>query len=208
MKGRPKPGGLSAVLAQVERCRIRAGHSYSADRPYLFSMTVLRRTALRLATVAVAAAVIAIALPAQRFTDSTIVSGSIVGFDGRIPPRADVELIPVRATNRAVRARVGADGTFRVTIAGAGPFRLRAGGVGYLAFQRAIPVTAPTTLRVAVTLAGMPHGLAKGPLIGIAAERDAEKPRPDMPPAMTNAANMAATNQLDFHIINLLPQRN
>ena len=146
-------------------------------------MPVLLPNTPRFAAVAVATVVSVIALPAQHATDSTVVTGSIVGFDGRIPPRADVELIPIRATIRAVQARAGADGSFRVAIAGAGPFRLRAGGVGYLAFQRAIPVTAPTTLRVAVTLAGMPVGLAKGPLIGVAAERDAEKPRPDMPPA-------------------------
>ena len=116
--------------------------------------------------------------------DSTVVTGTIRGADGRIPVRADVELIPIRDRDRALRVRADSDGAFRIAIAGAGPFRLRAGGVGYTAFQRAIPVTVPTALRVVVTLAGLPLGLAKGPLVGIAAERDAEKPRPDMPPAV------------------------
>ena len=116
--------------------------------------------------------------------DSTIVSGRVAGFDGRVPVRADVELIPIRAAQRARRAQTARDGSFRIAVAAAGPFRIRAGGVGYIAFQRAIPVTAPTTLRVAITLAGLPLGLAKGPLVGVAAERDAEKPRPDMPPAV------------------------
>ena len=125
---------------------------------------------------------------AQSHSDSTIVAGRIVGADGRIPVRADVELTPIRATARTIRARAASDGTFRVAIAGGGPFRLRAAGVGYVAFQRALPVSTPTALNVVVTLAGLPLGLAKGPLVGIAAERDAEKPRPDMPPAVVLSA--------------------
>lgn len=117
-------------------------------------------------------------------SDSTIVVGTLRGADGRVPVRADVELIPVRAVSRAVRAPVGRDGAFRVAIAGSGPFRLRAGGIGYVGFERALPVTAPTSLTVSVTLAGWPSGLAKGPLVGVANEDDAEKPRPDMPPAV------------------------
>ena len=123
-------------------------------------------------------------LPAQSAPDSTIVSGRVTGFDGRVPARADVELIPIQAPDFARRVKAARDGSFRIAIAGAGPFRIRAGGVGYAAFQRALPVTTPTTLRVAVTLAGLPLGVAKGPLVGVAAERDAEKPRPDMPPAV------------------------
>lgn len=124
------------------------------------------------------------AMPALSRVDSTVVAGRIVGADGRVPVRADVELTPIRAPRRAIRARAAADGTFRVAIADVGPFRLRAGGVGYIAFQRALPVSAPTALNVVVTLAGLPTGLAKGPVVGIAAERDAEKPRPEMPPAV------------------------
>ena len=117
-------------------------------------------------------------------SDSTIISGTVIGADGRTPLRADVELVPVRMPSRTVRARVGADGVFRVATDATGPFRLRAGGVGYVAFERAIPITSPTSLRVAVTLAGLPTGLAKGPLVGVASEDDAEKPRPDIPPAV------------------------
>jgi thiol-disulfide isomerase/thioredoxin len=117
-------------------------------------------------------------------SDSTIISGTVIGADGRTPLRADIELVPVRMPSRAVRVRVGADGAFRVATNAAGPFRLRAGGVGYVAFERAIPITSPTSLRVAVTLAGLPSGLAKGPLVGVASEDDAEKPRPDIPPAV------------------------
>ncbi len=117
-------------------------------------------------------------------SDSTVVAGTIRGADGRTPIRADIEVTPIRTTDRAVRATANSDGAFRVAIAGAGPFRIRAAGLGYVAFQRALPVTAPTSLRVEITLAGMPTGLATGPLVGIAAERDAEKPRPDMPPAV------------------------
>lgn len=116
--------------------------------------------------------------------DSTIVTGTLKGADGRVPVRADVELIPIRATARAVRARVGTDGAFRVAIAGHGPYRLRAGGIGYVGFERAVPVSVPTSLNVSVTLAGWPNGLGKGPLVGVANETDAEKPRPDMPPAV------------------------
>ena len=124
------------------------------------------------------------ALHARSHADSTIVSGTLIGFDGRTPLRADVELVPIRAESRAVRARVDATGAFRVAIAGAGPFRLRAAGVGYVGFERALPVSAPTSVTVAITLAGLPPGLAKGPLVGVANEIDAEKPRPDMPPAV------------------------
>ncbi len=131
------------------------------------------------------------ALHARAITDSTIVSGTVIGFDGRTPLRADVELVPIRAESRAVRARVDATGAFRVAVAGAGPFRLRAAGVGYVGFERALPVRAPTSVTVAITLAGLPTGLAKGPIVGVASEIDAEKPRPDMPPAvlLTPAGN-------------------
>ncbi len=120
----------------------------------------------------------------QSPSDSTIVTGTVIGADGRAPRRADVMLIPVRATERAVQARVAANGSFRLAIAGGGPFRLRAAGVGYLAFQRSLPITSATTLNVSVTLAGFPTGLAKGPLAGVSSERDAEKPREGMPPAV------------------------
>ncbi len=123
-------------------------------------------------------------LAAASQADSTIISGTLTGFDGRRPVRADVELLPMRAESRAVRARVDASGAFRVAIAGGGPFRLRAGGVGYVGFERAVPSTAPTSVTVAITLAGLPTGLAKGPLVGVASDADAEKPRPDMPPAV------------------------
>ncbi|MDZ7631113.1 MAG: thioredoxin-like domain-containing protein [Gemmatimonadaceae bacterium] len=121
---------------------------------------------------------------AQSAPDSTIVTGVVTGFDGRVPRRADVELVPIRATSLARRVRADERGMFRVAVAGSGPFRLRAGGIGYLSFERALPVTTPTTLSVAVTLAGLPAGLARGPLIGVSSENDAEKPRPDMPPAV------------------------
>lgn len=123
-------------------------------------------------------------IAAQRPADSTVISGQVVGVDGRIPVRADVELVPVRATAHSVRARASTDGRFRVAIADIGPYRLRVGGVGYIGFERAVPVTSPTVLSVAVTLAGFPSGLARGPLVGVAHEDDAEKPRPDMPPAV------------------------
>ena len=141
--------------------------------------------ALRRAGLTAAVSVLAAAqLRAAMVTDSTIVSGTIIGADGRVPVRADIELTPMRATDHPVRARARTDGTFRIAIAGGGPFRLRAAGVGYVAMQRALPTTAPAALSVAITLAGFPNGLAKGPLIGVAAERDAEKPRPDLPPAV------------------------
>jgi len=120
----------------------------------------------------------------QHTPDSTIIQGSVRGSDGRIPVRADVELRPLRAPARAVRSRVNADGTFRLATTAAGPFRLRAAGVGYMGFERALPLDTPTTVRVEVTLAGFPKGLAKGPLIGVSTDDDAEKPRPDMPPAV------------------------
>ncbi len=123
-------------------------------------------------------------LAAESPADSTIVTGTLIGFDGRRPVRADVELVPIRAEARAVRASVDATGSFRVAIAGGGPFRLRAGGVGYVSFERAVPATAPTSVTVAITLAGLPPGIAKGPLVGVSSEADAEKPRPDMPPAV------------------------
>lgn len=123
-------------------------------------------------------------LSAQTPADSTIVSGTIRGVDGRVPIRADVELTPLRAANPPVRVRALADGTFRIASAGGGPFRLRAAGVGYLAMQRALPTKRPASLSVSIVLAGFPNGLAKGPLIGVAAERDAEKARPDLPPAV------------------------
>ncbi len=144
----------------------------------------LHRILLRVLPCAIAACLSASTLSAQAPTDSTIVTGTIRGADGRVPVRADVELTPIRATDRARRAQANTDGSFRIAIAGRGPFRLRAAGVGYVGMQRALPVSAPTTLTVAVTLAGFPTGLAKGPLIGVAAERDAEKTRPDLPPAV------------------------
>ena len=121
---------------------------------------------------------------AQAAADSTVITGTVVGADARVPIRADIALIPLRATTRAVRVRAAADGSFRLAIAGSGPFRMRATGVGYIGMERAIPVTTPAALTLAITLAGMPLGLAKGPLIGVASENDAQKPRPDMPPAV------------------------
>lgn len=137
-----------------------------------------------LATGFAAAALHTAVSPAQASPDSTVITGTITGTDGRLPVRADVELIPRRATAKAVRTRASADGTFRLAIAGSGPFRLRAMGMGYVGMERALPVTAPTALTLAVTLAGMPLGLAKGPIIGVASENDAVKPRPEMPPAV------------------------
>ncbi len=124
----------------------------------------------------------------QATSDSTIVQGTVRGFDGHVPVRADVELRPLRATERAVRARVGADGVFRLATSARGPFRLRAAGIGYVGFERALPLDAPARLTVAVTLSGYPSGLAKGPVIGVSTDDDAEKPRPDMPPAVILAA--------------------
>jgi cytochrome c biogenesis protein CcmG/thiol:disulfide interchange protein DsbE len=124
----------------------------------------------------------------QAARDSTVVQGTVRGFDGRIPVRADVELRPIRAPQHAVRARVAFDGSFRIATAAAGPFRVRAAGVGYVGFERALPLDAPATVPVVITLAGYPAGLAKGPVIGVAPEADAEKPRPDMPPAVILAA--------------------
>lgn len=140
--------------------------------------------AFLLATIASVSIVVPRTVQAHAVTDSTVISGTVIGFDGRTPLRADVELVPIRAASRAVRARVDATGAFRVAIAGAGPFRLRAGGVGYVGFERAVPVSTPTSLTVTITLAGLPTGLAKGPLVGVASDTDAEKPRPDMPPAV------------------------
>lgn len=117
-------------------------------------------------------------------SDYTIIAGTVTGADGRTPRRADVELVPVRVPSQAIRARVGADGAFRIATNASGPFRLRAAGIGYVALERAIPITSPTSIRIAVTLAGLPSGLAKGPLVGVASEDDAEKPRPDIPPAV------------------------
>jgi thiol-disulfide isomerase/thioredoxin len=134
------------------------------------------------ATVAAVLLTSSVALAAG--TDSTIVSGTITGADGRIPRHADVELVPLRAPSRAVRARAAADGSFRIASDLTGPFRLRAAGVGYVGLERALPITAPTSVRLAVTLAGMPSGLAMGPLVGVANEEDAEKSRPDIPPAV------------------------
>ena len=136
------------------------------------------------AVAATAGAPLCAQIPVSVARDSTVVSGTVVGVDGRIPVRADVELIPVRATDRGVRARVGANGTFRVATVDPGPYRLRAAGVGYVGFERAIPAQGRTQIGVAVTLAGFPAGLAKGPLVGVSSEDDAEKPRPDMPPAV------------------------
>ncbi len=124
----------------------------------------------------------------QAARDSTVVQGTVRGFDGRIPVRADVELRPIRAPQRVVRTRVQADGSFRIATAEAGPFRVRAAGVGYVGFERALPLDAPATVPVAIALAGYPTGLAKGPVIGVAPEADAEKPRPDMPPAVILSA--------------------
>jgi thiol-disulfide isomerase/thioredoxin len=123
-----------------------------------------------------------------RAQDSSIVSGSIFGSDGRVPPRADVALSPVRAPARVVKARVGADGRFRVATSDSGPFRLRVAGVGYTGIERAIPSSTPTTITLAITLPGYPVGIAKGPLVGVASEQDAEKARPDAPPAVLLAA--------------------
>ena len=123
-------------------------------------------------------------LVAQAPSDSTVVSGTIIGSDGRLPVRADVELAPLRTPGVVRRVRAAADGSFRVALPGGGPFRLRAAGVGYTAFQRALPTKEPTQLRIAITLAGLPSGLAKGPLVGVTGETDAEKPREDMPPAV------------------------
>ena len=142
------------------------------------------RLARLLATGLAVAAMHAARSAAQASPDSTVISGSIKGTDGRTPVRADVELIPLRATTQSVRALAQADGTFRLAIAGSGPFRLRAVGLGYVGLERALPVTTPTALTLAVTLGGLPLGLAKGPLIGVASETDAVKPRPEMPPAV------------------------
>lgn len=133
---------------------------------------------------AAAAVAGAVSLGAQATADSTIVRGTLIGFDGRHPVRADVELAAIRRPEVVARVRVADDGSFRVALPGAGPFRLRAGGVGYTAFQRGLPTLTPTTVPVTIRLAGLPPGLAKGPLVGVASETDAEKPREDMPPAV------------------------
>ena len=142
------------------------------------------RPARMLAAGLVVATLHATRVAAQAAADSTVITGTVVGADARVPVRADIALIPLRATTRVVRVRAAANGSFRLAIAGSGPFRMRATGVGYIGMERAIPVTAPAALTLAITLAGMPLGLAKGPLIGVASENDAQKPRPDMPPAV------------------------
>ncbi|MCC7055764.1 MAG: redoxin domain-containing protein [Gemmatimonadaceae bacterium] len=121
---------------------------------------------------------------AAQATDSTVISGTVRGADFRVPVRADVELVPVRNADRGVRAQAGADGAFRVSSGAPGPYRIRAAGVGYRGLERAIPVRGHATLSVTLTLAGLPSGLAKGPLVGVSTDADAARPRPDLPPAV------------------------
>jgi cytochrome c biogenesis protein CcmG, thiol:disulfide interchange protein DsbE len=130
-------------------------------------------------------------LVAQSHTDSTVIVGSVVGADGRIPVRADVQLTAIKNSNRFSRARVERDGTFRVAVQGVGPFRLRTAAVGYLGSERALPLVSPTSLAVRVTLAGFVASQSLGTVVGIAAESDADKPQPDMPPAVLLAPTPA-----------------
>ena len=142
---------------------------------------MMTRTCFRLAPVAILA-VAAVPLGAQTL-DSTIVRGTLAGADGRVPVRADVELLATRGAGQAVRTRVSPDGTFRLAIVAPGPYRLRAAGVGYRGMERALPVAGRASLRVTLTLAGLPAGLAKGPLVGVSTDDAAERPRADLPPA-------------------------
>jgi thiol-disulfide isomerase/thioredoxin len=121
---------------------------------------------------------------AQQALDSTVITGSLRGADGRIPVRADVQLTPIRDPARIARARVAADGSFRIATASVGPFRLRSAAVGYIGSERALPISAPTRLAIRVTLAGFASDMKLGTVVGIAAETDAEKTQPDIPPAV------------------------
>jgi hypothetical protein len=58
---------------------------------------------------------------AQQAPDSTVITGTLRGADGRIPVRADVQLTPIRDPARIARARVAADGSFRIASASTGP---------------------------------------------------------------------------------------
>ena len=144
--------------------------------------TVMPRVALFV--LAVGGAATPARVRAQGPTDSTVVTGTITGVGGRVPIRADVELLPVRDVARRVRAVADRDGRFRIVIRAPGPYRLRAAGLGFVGTERALPTGAYTTLDLAITLAGFPEGLGRGPLVGVTSEDDAEKVRPDMPPAV------------------------
>lgn len=125
-----------------------------------------------------------LAAPLRAQGDSTVVRGHLAGADGRVPVRADVELLATRVPDAPVRARVGSDGTFRLVITAPGPYRLRAAGVGYRGMERALPVTGFTAVQVTLALAGLPTGLARGPLVAVSTDVDAERPRADLPPAV------------------------
>lgn len=119
---------------------------------------------------------------AQGTADSTIVMGRLVGADGKVPMRADVLIASSRDPRRSATVQADSAGMFRVAVAGAGPFRIRLSAVGLLPLERALPTAAPTSITISATLPGYPEGLAKGPIVGVASEADAEKPRPDAPP--------------------------
>ncbi len=145
---------------------------------------VTHMTRVALLALALAGAAPPRTLHAQASGDSTVISGTISGANGRVPVRADVELVPVRAPARAVRAMADSTGRFRLATRAPGPYRLRAAGLGFILTERAVPMAGHTTLDVAITLAGFPAGLARGPLVGVSSETDAEPVRPDMPPAV------------------------
>jgi thiol-disulfide isomerase/thioredoxin len=138
----------------------------------------------RALTTAALSLAVGTSVAAQGAADSTIISGTLRGADGRTPVRADVQLTPIRDPARAVRARVLADGSFRIATSSVGPFRLRSAAVGYIGSERAIPIDAPTRLTVRVTLAGFAPDMRLATVVGIAAESDAEKTQPDIPPAV------------------------
>jgi thiol-disulfide isomerase/thioredoxin len=150
----------------------------------VLTVTTAHQLTARLLRVAIVQLVYVTVMHAQGLQDSTIIVGSLAGADTRVPVRADVELIALRDPNRTARVQVRSDGSFRLGIVGVGPFRLRAAGVGYVGLERSLPVTTPGQLSVQVTLAGLPAGLGKGPLVGVSNETDAAKPRPDIPPAV------------------------
>ena len=161
----------------------------SAFRQRRFPVMITNPVRTAIPRVAALALSVGIATPritahAQAPLDSTVVTGSISGVNGRVPVRADVELLPVRDAEQRVRVVADREGRFRVVIRAPGPYRLRAAGLGFIGTERALPTSAYTSIDLAITLAGFPDGLARGPLVGVTSEADAEKVRPDMPPAV------------------------
>src|SRR6267378_3410081 len=95
----------------------------------------------------------ATSLTAQRSAPVTLITGTLVGADGKAMPIADVHLQPAAENGVVAEAKVAPDGRFALATTQTGAFYLVLTGVNHHSASVPLLLDRPTTIAVDVQLA-------------------------------------------------------